>query len=173
LAKVTGNAMTPVAAAATTNQDGNPLLDPWTGPHGGSPRFDMVKVDAFKPSILQAMELNRVEIAAIAGNPAAPNFQNTFAALDDSGRSFKRATQIYQIYTSAMNDKRTQAIEAEMEPLLAAFGDEIVQNEALFARLKVVYGTRANANLSPEQQRLADVVYTYFARQGAALGIHE
>src|SRR5208282_1356165 len=51
-----------------------------------------------------------------------------------------------------------------------AFGDEIVQNEALFARLKVVYGTRANANLSPEQQRLADVVYTYFVRQGAALG---
>ena len=116
------------------------------------------------------MDLNRVEIATIAGNSAAPSFDNTFAALDDSGRPFKRATQIYQIYTSAMNDKRTQAIEAEMEPLLAAFGDEIVQNEALFARLKAVYAARANTDLSPEQQRLAYVVYTNFVRQGAALG---
>ena len=54
--------------------------------------------------------------------------------------------------------------------MLAAFRDEIVQNEELFARLKAVYAARADANLSPEQQRLAEVVYTNFARQGAALG---
>ncbi len=169
LAQVAINSVTR-AALAFTVKEGNPLLDPWIGPHGGFPRFDMVKVDAFKPGILEGMDLNRVEIATIAGNSAAPSFDNTFAALDDSGRPFKRATQIYQIYTSAMNDKRTQAIEAEMEPLLAAFGDEIVQNEALFARLKAVYAARANADLSPEQQRLAYVVYTNFVRQGAALG---
>ena len=48
LARVAGNTMTPAALAATAKQDGNPLLDPWTGPHGGFPRFDMVQVDAFK-----------------------------------------------------------------------------------------------------------------------------
>jgi len=170
LAQVAGNTMTPDALAATAQQRSDPLLDAWTGPHGGSPRFDMVKVDAFKPAMMRGMDLYRVEIAAIAGNSAAPNFDNTFAALDDSGRPFKRATRIFQIYTSTMNDKHTQAIETEMAPLLSAFGDEIVQNEALFARLKTVYDARANANLSPEQQRLADVVYTNFARRGAALG---
>ncbi|TMH01354.1 MAG: M3 family metallopeptidase, partial [Betaproteobacteria bacterium] len=56
-----------------------------------------------------------------------------------------------------------------MAPLLSAFGDEVIQNEALFARLKAVYDTRENAKLSPEQQRLADVVHTNFARRGAAL----
>ena len=170
LAQVAGNAMTPDALAATAKQQGDPLLDAWTGPHGGYPRFDMVKVDAFKPAMMRGMDLYRVEIAAIADNSAAPTFENTFAALDDSGRPFKRATRIFQIYTSTMNDKRTQAIETEMAPLLSAFGDEIVQNEALFARLKTVYDARANANLSPEQQRLADVVYTNFARRGATLG---
>jgi peptidyl-dipeptidase Dcp len=170
LAHLPGNAMTTAALAATAKQEANPLLDEWTGPHGGIPRFDKVTVEAFKPAMMTGMDLNRVEIATIAGNSAAPSFENTFAALDDSGRPFKRATQIYHIYTSTMNDKRMQAVEAEMEPLLSAFGDEIVQNEALFARLKTVYAARANANLSPEQQRLADVVYTYFARQGAALG---
>ncbi len=170
LAQIPRNAMTPDAMAATAKQKGDPLLDAWIGPHGGIPRFDLVKVDAFKPAIMRGMDLKRVEIAAIAGNSAAPDFGNTFAALDDSGRPFGRATQIFQIYVSTMNDKRMQAVETEMAPLLSAFGDEIIQNEALFARLKAVYDARANANLSPEQQRLADVVYTNFARRGAALG---
>jgi peptidyl-dipeptidase Dcp len=69
-----------------------------------------------------------------------------------------------------MNDKRTQAVETEMAPVLSAFADEIVQNKALFTRLKAVYDARATSKLSSEQQRLADVVYTNFARQGAALG---
>jgi peptidyl-dipeptidase Dcp len=170
LAQVAGNTMTTAAPAATAKQEGNPLLDAWTGPHGGVPRFDMVTVDAFKPAVMQGMDLNRVEIAAIAGNNGAPNFQNTFAAFENSGRPFGRATQIFQIYTSTMNDKRTRAVEVELAPVLSAFRDEIVQNEALFARVKTVYDARANADLSPEQQRLADVVYTNFARQGAALG---
>jgi len=170
LAQVVGNAMTSDALAATAKEGINPLLDEWTGPHGGCPRFDLVKVDAFKPAMMKGMDLNRVEIAAIAGNRAAPNFENTFAALDNAGRPFGRATRIFYVYTSTMNDKRTQAVESEMAPLLSAFGDEIVQNKALFARLKAVYDARAKAKLSPEQQRLVDVVYTNFARQGAALG---
>ena len=170
LAQVLGNAMTSDARAATAKQEINPLLDEWTGPHGGCPRFDLVKVDAFKPAMMKGMDLNRVEIAAIAANRAAPNFENTVAAFDNAGRPFGRATRIFHVYTSTMNDKRTQAVETEMAPVLSAFDDEIVQNKALFARLKAVYEARANTNLSPEQQRLADVVYTHFARRGAALG---
>jgi len=170
LAQASGNAMTPDALAATATQHGDPLLDEWTGPHGGFPRFDMVRVAAFKPSIDRGMELKRLEIAAIAGNSAAPDFENTFAALDGSGRPFSRATRIFRIYTATMNDKSVQAAETELAPVLSAFDDEIVQNEALFSRLKTVYDTRATANLSPEQQRLVDIVYTNFARRGAALG---
>ena len=162
--------MTSAIPAITIEAQGNPLLAAWTGPHGGVPRFDEVEVDAFGPAILAGIELNRAEIAAIAGERAAPSFDNTFAALDDSGRALKRAAQIFQIYASTMADKRVQAVESELAPMLSAFRDEIVQNEALFARLKTVYAARADANLSPEQQRLAEVVYTSFARHGAALG---
>jgi peptidyl-dipeptidase Dcp len=170
LAQIGGKAMTSDALAATAKQETNPLLDEWTGPHGGCPRFDLVQVDAFKPAMMKGMDLNRVEIAAIAGNRAAPNFENTFAAFDNAGRPFGRATRIFYVYTSTMNDKRMQAVETEMAPLLSAFDDEIVQNKALFARLKAVYDARAKAKLSLEQQRLVDVVYTNFARKGAALG---
>jgi peptidyl-dipeptidase Dcp len=162
--------MTPDAPAATAEHEANPLLDAWVGPHGGVPRFDKVTVDAFKPAMLKGMDLYRAEIAAIAGNPAAPTFENTFAALDNAGRPFRRMTRIFRVYTSTMNDKRTQSVDTETAPLLSAFNDEIVQNEALFARLKAVYDARATAELSPEQRRLAEVVYNNFARQGAALG---
>ena len=144
-----------------------PLLAEWTGPHGGFPPFDRVNVEGFKPAILQAMDLARVEIAAIADDRAPADFDNTLAALEDSGRAYKRAIQLLRIYTSTRNDERLRSIEVEMAPLLSAFQDEVVQNERLFARLKTVY--EARARLPAEEQRLADVVYTGFARRGAGL----
>ena len=68
-----------------------------------------------------------------------------------------------------MNDKAMQAVETEMTPKLAAFQDEVIQNEPLFARIKTVYDARTTSSLTPEQQRLADVYYRNFSRQGAAL----
>lgn len=55
----------------------DPLLSPWTGPHGGLPRFDAIRIGNFKPALLKAMDLKRAEIAAIVGNTAAPTFENT------------------------------------------------------------------------------------------------
>ena len=37
----------------------NPLLAPWTGPHGGVPPFDQVKVEHFKPALEAAMDEQR------------------------------------------------------------------------------------------------------------------
>jgi len=146
-----------------------PLLDPWSGPHGGVPPFNKVKVAGFKPALAKGMDLMRAEIKAIAGDKAAPTFDNTVIRFEDAGRPFGRAVNFFGIFTSTMNDKATQKIEAEMSPKLAAFDDEIIQNEALFARLKAVYDTRTTAGLDAQQQRLADVHYTRFARRGAAL----
>ena len=146
-----------------------PLLAPWKGPHGGAPAFAKVKIADFKPALLEGIERNRAEIAKIAANKAPPSFENTIAALEDAGRPLDRATTVFYIYVSAMNDKEMQAVEKEMSPVLAAFNDEVVQNAALFARIKAIYQTREAAELSPEQQRLVWVLYRRFARQGAAL----
>ena len=150
-----------------------PLLAPYAGSYGGVPAFDKIKTADFMPSILKAMDAQRKEIAAITATKAAPTFENTIAALEDSGRALTRATTLFGVYTSTMADKQMQAVEKELAPILAAYGDEIVQNEALFARVKAVYDARATSKLTPEQQRLADVVYRNFARRGAALGAKE
>jgi peptidyl-dipeptidase Dcp len=146
-----------------------PMLAPWTGPHHGAPAFDRIAVADFKPALMAAMAENRVEIAAIAANAAPPSFANTIAAMEKSGRTLSRVGAMFGVWTSTLNDKPMQAVEQEMAPVLAAFQDEVVQNAALFARVKAVHDGIASSGLNPEQRRLTEVVYRQFARQGAAL----
>ena len=56
-----------------------------------------------------------------------------------------------------------------MAPKLAAFDDQITQNETLFKRIEAVYEAREKSGLTPEQQRLAWLYYTNFVRAGAKL----
>ncbi len=145
------------------------LLAPWTGPYGGVPPFDKARVEDFKPALLAGIEQNRAEIAAIADNPAPPTFENTIEALEDSGRALHRVSTIYGVFASTLNNKAMQAVEMEMAPILAAFSDEVIQNAALFVRIKAVYDARKNSGLNPEQQRLVWIVYRSFMRHGAGL----
>ena len=158
--------------APTVTKD--PLLAPWTGKYGGFPRFDKIKGKDFKPALTKAMELFRAEINAIATAKDAPTFENTVLAFESSGREFNRANQLFSIYRSTMNDKPMQKLEEEMAPILSAFNDEIIQNEALFARIKAVYlAEQKGSKLAPDEQRLLEVQYKSFTRQGAALSAND
>lgn len=146
-----------------------PLLDTWTGAHDGFPRFDLVKISDFKDALLKGMDLKRAEVKTLTGQQEKPNFENSIAGLEDSGRPYSRAQRLFDIYTSTMNDKPMQSIETEMKPIMAKFDDEIIQNDPLFQRIKAVYEAREKSGLNPEQQRLTEVYYQQFTRQGAGL----
>jgi len=163
--------MTMDADAKTTSM--GPLLDPWTGPHGGLPRFDKVRKEDFKPALLKGMDLARAEIQRITAQRSMGTFANTIEAFEDMGRPLGRAGNFFYVYTSNLNDKDMQKIEEEMAPILSAFSDEIIQNDALFQRIKTVYDNRASEGLTAEQLRLVEVHYDRFARRGAALGAEE
>jgi peptidyl-dipeptidase Dcp len=145
------------------------LIEVWTGEHGGYPPFDKVNPTSIKAALEKGMELNRAEIAEIAGAAETPTFANTIAALEDSGRALDRAQRLFDIFTSAMNDQAMQDLQTEMSPVLSAFADDIIQNARLFARIKAVHDGRAAAGLSPEQERLVENYYLNFTRRGAAL----
>jgi peptidyl-dipeptidase Dcp len=147
----------------------NPVLAPWTGSHGGAPVFAGVTPADFPPALDEAMARHRAEIRAIADNPEPPTFANTLEALERAGQDFDRAATLLGIYTSTLNDAAMQGVQREVMPRLAAFGDEIVHDPVLFARIQAVFETRETSGLAPEQQRLAFVVHDSFARQGAAL----
>jgi len=157
------------APAAKESPPMNPILQPWTGPYGGVPPFQAVKVADFEAALEAGMAEQLKAIDRIAADPAPATFENTLAALERSGRTLDRVGRIYGIWGSSLSTPDYQAVELRMAPKLAAFGDKITQNEKLFARIDAVYQARKTAGLDPEQQRLAWLQYTGFVRAGARL----
>jgi peptidyl-dipeptidase Dcp len=78
-----------------------------------------------------------------------------------------------------MSTSEFQAVETQVEPLLAAARDAVFQNAQLFARIKALHedarikalheDAGALAALTPEQTRLLDVTFKNFKRRGALL----
>ncbi len=160
------NAMNPKTELSTNE---NPLLMKWEGPHGGVPPFDRVQIPLFKPALETAMAEQLAETDTIAKNTAAPDFENTIAALERTGKTLDRVTTVYGVWGATMASPEYQAVQREMAPRLAAFNDQITQNELLFKRIEAVYNSPAKAKLTPEQQRLTWLYYTNFVRAGARL----
>ena len=128
------------------------MLAPYTGPFGGVPAWDKVVVADFKPALEAAMEQAWAEIEVITANKAAPTFENTIAAYEDSGRTLDRLYRYFYVWSGNMSSPEFQAVEAEMSPKLSAFGDRVTQNQALFNRIEAVYNSPEKAKLTPEQQ---------------------
>jgi len=156
--------------SANSTQDQNPLVAEWTGPYGGVPAFDKVKVSDLKPALEAAMAENLAEVEKIASQTTAPTFENTIAEMERTGRALDRVQTIYGIWGSNLSSPEYRTVESEMDPKLAGFYDKITQNEALFKRIEAVYNSPAKAKLTPEQQRLTWRYYTNFVRAGAKLG---
>ncbi len=177
VALIAGVGPTSAAEATVTNlvvietAAANPLLAKWQGPHGGVPPFAVVKVEYFKPALETAMSGQLAEVDAIAGATALPTFENTIAALERAGALLDRVIPIYGVYAGTMSTPDFQAVEREMAPRLAAFQDQITQNEKLFARIAAVYEARERGSLTPEQRRLVWLDYTNFVRAGARLDV--
>lgn len=171
----------PVASVATPQKDKfptqkkeikapeNPLLAPWDGAFNGTPPFDKVKIADFKPAFEIAMAENIAEIDKITSNTATPDFENTIAAMERSGRTLARVRAIYDIWSSNMNTPEFEPIETEMEPKLAGFYDKITQNPLLFKRIEAVYTAKNKKKLTAEQQRLVWRYYMNFTLAGAKL----
>ena len=159
----------PLMAASTSPAPAaNPLLGEWTSPHG-LPPFERIRTEDFLPAFAAAVKEHDREIAAIVANKVTPSFDNTVAALDDSGEALARVVNVFGVLTGAETGDALQAVEAEVEPMLAGHADDVFLNQALFARVKAVYDARAKLTLDPEQATLLDRTYRRFVRGGANL----
>ena len=159
-----------MTASAETKPYANPLLEKWTGPFGGLPPFDKIKTSDFEPAFEAAMAENLKEIDAIANNKAAPTFENTIEAMEDAGRTLDRVSTIFYTYSSSNNTEEFGKLEEKMAPKLAAFGDKITQNEALFKRIEAVYNAESKKKMARgERFRLVENYYKNFVRSGAKL----
>ncbi|MGE3990549.1 M3 family metallopeptidase [Pseudorhodoplanes sp.] len=145
----------------------NPLLAPWIGEFE-VPRFGEIEASHFVPAFEEAMAQHNAEIAAIAGNPSPPTFENTITALEDAGRALSRVSDVFYVLAGAHTDDAIQAVEREMSPRLSAHHNAIRLNQDLFHRVDQVMHKAAD-DLTDEQARVLERYHTDFRRAGAHL----
>lgn len=146
----------------------NPLLEAWDGPYG-LPPFADAKPEHFAPAFEVALKAHCAELDAIAANPAAPTFDNTLVAFDQSGRLLTRIELMFYNLTASETSPALQAVQREMAAPMAAHASAIYMHAGLFARVDQLYEKRALLGLTTEQNRLLERVHLDFVRAGARL----
>jgi oligopeptidase A len=142
----------------------NPLLQDFnTAP------FSKIKNEDYKPAIKKAIEITKEEIAVIISNTETPTFENTTVALDFTGEKLGRINSVFFNLNSAETNDEIQKIAQEISPWLSEFKNDMILNEALFQRVKVVYDAKDSLTLSKEENMLLEKQYKGFARNGANL----
>lgn len=133
------------------------------------PPFDRIKDSDYKPAFEAGMAQQRQEARAIAGNPAAPSFDNTIVALERSGQMLTRVSDVFFNLVSANTSPELDQTQQDMAPKLADHKDAIYLDPQLFARVEQLYQQRASLGLDPESLRLLERYRTDFVRAGARL----
>ncbi len=146
----------------------NPLLINTNTPFN-TPPFNSIKNEHFEPAIKELIQQAKDEIQEIIDSSDEPTFENVIEALERSGKSLDRASAIFFNLNSAETSDEIQAIAKEVSPLLTEFSNDILLNEALFAKVKAAFEGTDKAKLTAEQKTLLDKSYKGFVRNGALL----
>lgn len=146
----------------------NPFFTTYTTPFGVPP-FEDIQLEHYKEAFLKGMEEQKKEVEAIINQRSMPDFDNTIAALDESGSLLNKVSYVFFGQNSANTSDEMQALSREMSPLLSQHSDDINLNPRLFERVKQVYERRAELGLNKEQEKLLEETYKGFVRGGANL----
>lgn len=152
-----------------TETAANPFFENWTGPHG-MPPFERIKPEHFLPAFQKAVAERKTEVSAITKNKKAPAFANTIEALENGGSLLSKVSDVFSTLTGAETNDALQKIAKDVSPMLSALRDDILLDEALFARVKAVYAKRDSLKLTVEEKKLLEETWKDFVRGGANLG---
>lgn len=146
----------------------NPLLAVWKTPFE-TPPFADVAPEHFDPAFTRAFAEHMAEIGAIAADPAAPDFDNTIAALERSGKLLTKVSAVFYGLVSAHSSPALLDIDTALAPRMARHWNDITMNAALYARIEALWQKCASLGLDEEQGRLLERTRTRFHRAGAGL----
>ncbi|KQT72811.1 M3 family metallopeptidase [Microbacterium sp. Leaf436] len=146
----------------------NPLLSPPALPYD-LPPYGSIRAEHYLPAFRAAFDAHRAEVDAITAQTDAPTFENTLLALERSGDLLDRVARAFYTVSSADGTPEIQAVEEELAPLLAAHGDAIQLDAALFARIAAVHSSLDDLELDPESRYLVERHHREMALAGAGL----
>ena len=147
----------------------NPAIFEWNGSMG-LPEFERIDSSDFEPAFQpRALERDRAEIDAIAGDPSEPTFSNTIDALELSGPDLNRVSSLFWNLVGADADKELKALQTRIAPVLSRHGSETAMNARLFKRIDALWQRHDELELNTERFRVLERMWKRFVRAGAAL----
>jgi peptidyl-dipeptidase Dcp len=146
----------------------NALLGNWDGAFG-LPPFEAILDADFAPAFEAGLADARGNIAAIAGNPDAPTFANTIDALELAEGLLDRVGGVFYNLAGADSTEAREDLQRDLAPKMSAFGSEVTNNAALFARIEALWVGRDQLGLTAEQARVLQLYRQMFVRSGALL----
>ena len=157
-----------LTVAPTALDPANPFAAPSTLPYQ-LPPFDRLHDGDFMPAYTAGMAEQLREVRAITSNPEPASFENTSLALEKSGRLLERVSRAFNSLNASHGNETTQKIEADLAPRLAAHGDAIDLDMALFRRVDDLYQRRSTLGLDGESLALLERQHLDLLRTGAML----
>jgi peptidyl-dipeptidase Dcp len=155
--------------AAKAAPAASPILDEWTGPYDGVPPWDKVKPADFPKAFDTAMKQTKAEFEAILTNPAPVTFDNTIKANELSGKTIGQLFAIWGVHSSNLSNPEIRKTQAEWEPKISAFFNELSLDARWFQRVQYLHGQREELGLDKAQMRLLERTYDGLVRNGAQL----
>lgn len=146
----------------------NPFRHPSTLPYR-LPPFDKIKDSDYVPAFEAGMREQREEVAAIAHDAQAADFENTIVALERTGQLLERVSTVFSNLNASNTNPAMDKIDTEMTPKITAHEDAILLDPALFARVDSLYRRRTSLKLDPESLQLLERYHVMFVRAGARL----
>jgi peptidyl-dipeptidase Dcp len=160
--------MAHAAPAAPALAASNPFAKAGTLPLQYPP-FDKIHDEDYGPAFDAGIAQQAAEIEAIANNKAAPTFDNTIVAMERSGTTLTRVSNVFFNLSGANTNENMQKLDRVLAPKLAAHSDAIRLNGNLYARVKALYDKRDTLKLDAESKYLLERYHTDFVRAGAKL----
>ncbi len=149
----------------------NPLLQNFTN-YDESVPFSKIKTEHFIPALEFTIAEAKKEIELIKQTRDV-TFANCILKLEQVSEKIDRISTIYFNLFSAEADEATQALAQKISPLLSAFSSDISLDSVIFNKIKFIYESRVPMNLSNEDLKLTEKMYTDFSRNGALLSDSE
>ena len=88
---------------------------PYNTIHNVTP-FDQIQVSDYEPGIMQGIKEEDDEIESIINNPDIPTFENTIEALEKTGQTLHRVTNVFfNLLSCETNDEMEEIAKLDKE----------------------------------------------------------
>lgn len=148
-------------------QEENPFCTPYNTPFEAIP-YDKINLTHFVPALKEGIRREEESINEICNNTAEPDFFNTIEKFERSGMLIGDVLCAFEALINARSYDEITAVAEEIHTIYTEHRNNITLNKELFARIKAVYESDTR-QLTKEQQRLTEEIYTIFVRSGANL----